>query len=303
MAHSDEEEDYMSMVFEDVPKQPQVETSIQRAARRRREERARLNSRTKAERAADAEAAREAALATALPETNKGFKMMAKLGFKQGDTLGKSESARKDPIQVVVKGDKGGIGLESDKKRKKREQWEQAGREAKRTKETEGDYLAHLRQARKDKKAETDLDNAQRTAERLSDKKAEGQNTSENIETPLEDINILWRERARNRLKEQRRQRGEITRVSRVEALVDADDDDDTKIAHSRDIVPFYTTLEDDLIDEDTELAEFKALPVLDRLHKVLIYLRDTHHYCYWCGHQYRDAEMDGCPGETGEDH
>jgi len=37
MAQSDEEEDYMSMVFEDAPKKPQHETSLQRAARKRRE--------------------------------------------------------------------------------------------------------------------------------------------------------------------------------------------------------------------------------------------------------------------------
>jgi hypothetical protein len=33
----DEEEDYMSMVFEDAPKKPTHETSLQRAARKRRE--------------------------------------------------------------------------------------------------------------------------------------------------------------------------------------------------------------------------------------------------------------------------
>jgi hypothetical protein len=33
----DEEEDYMSMVFEDAPKKPTQETSLQRAARKRRE--------------------------------------------------------------------------------------------------------------------------------------------------------------------------------------------------------------------------------------------------------------------------
>lgn len=76
---------------------------------------ARSRQKTKAEKEADAEAAREASLATALPETNKGFKMMAKFGFKQGDTLGKAEDARKEPIRVDIKGDRSGIGLETKK--------------------------------------------------------------------------------------------------------------------------------------------------------------------------------------------
>ena len=37
MAQSDEEDDYMNMVFEDAPKGPKYETSLQRAARRRTE--------------------------------------------------------------------------------------------------------------------------------------------------------------------------------------------------------------------------------------------------------------------------
>lgn len=36
MAQSDDEDDYMNMTFEDAPK-PQVETALQRAARKRKE--------------------------------------------------------------------------------------------------------------------------------------------------------------------------------------------------------------------------------------------------------------------------
>jgi hypothetical protein len=37
MAQLDEEDDYMNMVFEDAPKGPKYETSLQRAARKRKE--------------------------------------------------------------------------------------------------------------------------------------------------------------------------------------------------------------------------------------------------------------------------
>ncbi|KAF2132528.1 G-patch-domain-containing protein [Dothidotthia symphoricarpi CBS 119687] len=307
MAESDDEDDYMNMIFEDAPKGPKFETSLQRAARKRKEGEAKARQKTKSEREAEAEAAREASLATALPETNKGFKMMAKFGFKQGDALGKSENARKEPIQVSVKEDRGGIGLESDKKRKIREQWAEAEREAKRSKEEEGDYLEIRRQEQKDKKLERDLDSAQRTAERLTEKEAEDKGTTEPFDKPLKDINVLWRSRARRRVEIQhdKQQRRELDNslASRLPTLADEDEDNDSKVALGHDLTPFYTSLEHDLEDEDPELAEFDALPVTERLEKVLLHLRGEFHYCLYCGHQYPDAEMEGCPGVTEEDH
>jgi hypothetical protein len=270
---------------------------------------ARARQKTKAEREAEAEEAREAALATALPETNKGFKMMAKFGFKQGDTLGKSEDARKEPIRVDIKGDRSGVGLESEKKRKFREQWEQAGRDAKRSKEEEGDYIEIRRLEAKEKKAERDLNSAQRTAERLTEKEADDKGTPQPAELPVQDVNILWRSRARRRavIMHEKQQRRELNNsiASRLLTLAaDEDDDgDDAKVAQGRDLAPFYTSLEDDLENEDPELAEFEALPVAERLQQLLVFLRDKFHYCLYCGYQYPDIEMEGCPGVTEEDH
>jgi hypothetical protein len=247
-------------------------------------------------------------LATAIPESNKGFKMMAKFGFKQGDALGKSGDARKVPIAVNVKEDRGGIGLESEKKRKFREQFEEADRLAKRAKEEEGDYLENLRQEQKDKKAERDLDNAQRTAERLSEKESEEKGVPDPTEKPLADINVLWRCRARRRVEIQRekKEKRELnnTLASRLPTLADQGDEDaDSKVALGHDVTPFYTTLENDLEEEDPELAEFEALPVTERLKKLLLFLRETYKYCLYCGYQYPDAELEGCPGVTEEEH
>ena len=233
---------------------------------------------------------------------------MAKFGFKQGDTLGKSEDARKVPIAVDIKADKGGIGLESEKKRKFREQWEEAERLVKRSKEEEGDYLEMRRQEQKEKKAERDLDNAQRTAERLSEHDAENKGTPEPGDKPLKDINVLWRSRARRRveIQQDKQQRRELNNslASRLPTLADEGDaDNDTKVTLGQDLKPFYTTLESDLEVEDPELAEFEALPVTERLQKVLLYLREKFHYCLYCGYQYPDGALEGCPGVTEEDH
>ena len=248
-------------------------------------------------------------MATALPETNKGFKMMAKFGFKQGDTLGKSEDARKEPIQVNMKEGRSGIGLESEKKRKNREMWDEAQRAAKRAKEEEGDFLEERKQQQIEKKAEKDLDNAQRTAERLAEQEAEEDNTGDAKHKHLTDINVLWRTRARRRVEREhdRRLRKELDnslalRLPRL-ANDDEENDNDSKIALGHDVTPFYTTLENELEDEDPELAEFEALPVGERLGKVLVFLREKYKYCLYCGYQYPDIAMEGCPGVTEEDH
>jgi hypothetical protein len=268
---------------------------------------ARARQKSKAEREAEAEAAREASLATALPETNKGFKMMAKFGFKQGDTLGKAENARKEPIQVNIKEDRSGIGLESEKKRKIREAWDEAARAAKRSKDDEGDYLEDRKQQQKEKKMERDLDSAQRTAERLSEKEEEEADGRPSEDKPLKDINVLWRIRARRRVEKEhdRRQRRELENslASRLPTLAQEDEDNDFKVAQGHEVTPFYTSLENDLEVEDPELAEFEALPVAERLTKVLFFLRGHYKYCLYCGYQYPDAAMEGCPGITEEDH
>jgi hypothetical protein len=269
----------------------------------------RSQPKSKAEREAEAEAAREAALATALPETNKGFKMMAKFGFKQGDTLGKSADARKEPINVTVKEDRGGIGLESDKKRKLAETFEEARREAKRQKEEEGDFLEERRQQQKERKALQDLDNAQRTAERLFDKDAEEKGTATAEKTPLAKINVSWRIRVWRRIEEKRdkQQKRELDNslASRLPGYADQDEenDNDTKIALGHDVTPFYTSLGDEPEVQDSELTKFESLPVADRLQEVLVFLRETYKYCLYCGYQYPDEGLPGCPGVTEEDH
>jgi hypothetical protein len=235
--------------------------------------------------------------------------MMAKFGFKQGDALGKSEDARKLPIQVDVKGDRSGIGLESEKKRKFREQWEEAERLVKRSKEEEGDYVELRRQEAREKKAERDLHSAQKIAERLCEKEAEDKGVPEPDIKPLKDINVLWRCRAQRRavIMHDKQQRRELNNslASRLPTLVDEDEDEDndTKVAQGQDLAPFYTFLEKDLDEEDPELAEFEALPVTERLQKLLVFLREEFHYCLYCGYQYPDAEMEGCSGVTEEAH
>lgn len=133
---------------------------------------------SKAERAAQEARQRDEALATStLDPSNKGFKMMAKLGFKPGESLGKRDTsngeadtaqhpvqARSEPLNLIFKEDRGGIGLDSEKKRKIREEAEEASKKIKRE---EGDYRDRVREERELKRTEAQVRDAQKVAERL----------------------------------------------------------------------------------------------------------------------------------------
>lgn len=115
--------------------------------------------------------------------------MMAKLGFKPGDALGKRESdndksaatatnetpsARSEPLNLVLKEDRGGVGLDNEKKRKIREE---AAEAVKKIKRDEGDYRDRVREERELRRTEAQVRAAQKVAERL-DAEADGETTT-----------------------------------------------------------------------------------------------------------------------------
>merc|ERR1719228_2974918 len=57
---------------------------------------------------------REEGLAQSIAQpSNKGFAMLAKMGYKAGSGLGKDNTGRVEPIAVTVKADRGGLGRET----------------------------------------------------------------------------------------------------------------------------------------------------------------------------------------------
>lgn len=60
---------------------------------------------------------REKGLSTAISAENKGFQLLAKMGFKPGASLGKSQSGLKEPINVIVKDSTAGVGREDHVKK------------------------------------------------------------------------------------------------------------------------------------------------------------------------------------------
>ena len=308
----DEDDDYMSMIITEPTIPKQKETYTERRLRAAREAEARGRTKSKAEREADERAAREDALAASMladptaAAKSKGLAMMAKMGFTPGSALGKEGVGRMEPVGISVKEDRGGIGLDAEKKRKFREEVE---REGKRVKAEEGDYRERVRMEREAVRLEGLVGAAMRVAERMGDGE-EGEEMTERgkkrtiSSRPLKTINLLWRGlvRGREEKERQRRMRYDLQQsLSRLPTYDDVNEDDDDKRAMGKG--PTQYKLVEDLEEEDPELDKFNALDPADRLEHLVKYLRSEHKYCFWCKYTYPDEEMDGCPGLTEEDH
>ncbi|KAF4309764.1 hypothetical protein GTA08_BOTSDO02432 [Botryosphaeria dothidea] len=312
-AADDGEDDYMNMVIEEPNKK---ETPLQKMQREKRERIERSqNQKTKREREEEAEQAREAALNKAIDSTNKGFKMLAKMGFKQGEKLGKGEYGVAEPIKLQMKEGREGVGMESDKKRKLREAYEEHAKKAKVEKETEEEYFQAMAQERKNKRMEGQFIGAQKVAEKLDTEADEdvGEDDTpkqpavpaDDRSKPLKSIPLIWRGLVRFRLEKESEglmRKALETRSSRLPTYDDPDEDEDDQRGLGKDDKS-KMVVHEDLTEEDTELEEFDALEPSEKLEKAVKYLRDKHNYCFWCKFKYPDKEMEGCPGITEEDH
>ena len=257
---------------------------------------------------------------------------MRAMGFQTGGVLGKQQEgsdARAEPLTVQIKEDRSGIGLESEKKRKIREEFEE---EIKRQKVDEGDFRERVRAEREIRRTEGQFLAAQKVAERLAAETEPNRDTSirdnekdgldqpkverddEGVKstkpgarfssTPLKQINVLWRGLVRHREEKERERRMRYDlhqSLSRRPTYEDPDEDEDDKLALAK--PDKQGILEEELEEEDPELEEFSSLEPAERLKRLLDHLRQRYRYCFWCKYQYPDETMDGCPGVTEEDH
>lgn len=284
---------------------------------------------------------------------------MAKLGFKPGQALGRQapppsdnphgedaaaharDDKRTEPLNLVFKEDRGGIGLDNEKKRKIKEEADEA---FKKVKHEEGDYRDRVRLERETRRAEAQFHAAQKVAERLDSEAEEGEgdanekdrsddnNNEEETDDkndnqekkekskknvkPTSKINILYRGLVREREEKERSLHlRHILQTSLPSSFFPNPElpgyNDPTLEHEDREAIDpqaggegyASSLLEQEVDEEDPELDEFNALEPQERLHKLVLYLREKHWYCFWCKSRYEDETMEGCPGLTEEDH
>lgn len=251
--------------------------------------------------------------------------MLSKLGYTPGGTLGAKDNphARKEPLELAVKEDRGGVGLDSERKRKFREE---AEGEMERERVEEGGYRERVAKEREERRTEGLVRGAMGVLEGFE---GEGDSAAGELEDtnrrgigeagedpvvrqgvengigqrgkknkPTRQINVLWRGlvQQREEKERERRMRYDLHQsLSRNMSYEDPEED-----MHDRQALG---TEEEELDEEDPELEEFNTLEPAERLRRLVEYLRNKYHYCFWCKFRYQDEEMEGCPGLTEDDH
>lgn len=216
--------------------------------------------------------------------------MMAKLGFQPGTALGASSnsSALTEPLGISVKEDRGGVGMEYEKKRKFREEAEGA---AKKQKAEEGGYRERVGREREERRAEGMFRSAMRVLEGF-----ELPDGGDRV--PAKKVNLLCRGLVMERREKEgeRRARYDLQEsLSRSAAYEDPEEDEHDRQALGKEV--------EDVEEEDEELNEFLKLEGKERLSILVDYLRQQHQYCFWCKFKYEDEMMEGCPGMEEDDH
>lgn len=304
---TDDLDDYMSMtISESSSNVAQFETSVQRRGRKRREAESRAHQASKAELAHQVRLNRDEALNTSLPVSSKGYQMMARLGFKAGSALGKegNEHARKEPLGVVVKEGRAGIGMDGERKRKFEDDTDRG--EGVKKRETEGVFRERQAREREQKRADGLCWGAMRVLEEFeSDDTTTGEGTADKGENggrstskPTAGINLLWRGLVKDRDEKERQRRMRYDLHQSLSRSAAYDDPDEEKQDRQT-----WGTEEEDVEVEDPELDDFNGLEPAERLRKMVQYLRESWRYCFWCKFQYPDQRMDGCPGVTEDEH
>ncbi|KXJ95570.1 hypothetical protein Micbo1qcDRAFT_27341 [Microdochium bolleyi] len=245
------------------------------------------------------------------------------------------DTPRTEPIRLEMKEDRGGIGLDSEKKRKINEAYAEQDKRAKTM--DEGEFRDRVRRERELARAERQCHAAMKVCEKLYEdgvRQGEADNavaagrsnemdggvgrdsttpptggeakrrTAPLSSRPLKSIPVEWRGlvRSREETERDRRIRYDLEQTSRLPTYDDDTEDADDRTALGKSAAAAYVHVED-LEEDDLELEEFASLEADEKLRRLVVYLRKEHNYCFWCKYQYDDDTLDGCPGLTEEEH
>lgn len=278
-----DEEDYMSDAFLAKCIPADVRPGLKRTHATQREHQkekkkieCKLQAKMKKSKAVLEAEHREEGLQKSLDSSNKGFALMAKMGYKPGNSLGKSNTGIVEPIGVEVKNNRGGLGAE---KAIKQIQETKAKLRSARRKTTNSapisaeDFRASQSKKIKEKRVEGDLFRAQKAAQHLD--------MSKDFTEPIESW--FWPKIIQEATDETENdlEQPKIKDITNEEQIIDDDDIDQTEE------------------EEEVEIPQDEMLKIITE------YLRTEYLFCIWCGITFENAEdlNSNCPGNSREDH
>ncbi|KAL9556744.1 hypothetical protein MBANPS3_001725 [Mucor bainieri] len=279
MSHhsEDEEDDYMSTKFLETAQEfesKRQESYSEKRKRQLREQQAKAYIKPRAQLEAEE---REKGLQKSIEQSNKGMKMLMKMGFKQGQGLGSnkngSSSGIAEPIQVDLKLGRSGIGMDSEMRKREREQEEEELR--KRVHIDPEEFRNQMASKAKDAQLMRYINAAVSICEKLDEENQPPPPPPTATSAEPEDIERLQQQDLENE-KEEEEEEGSDKAKEEPE--------------------PTYP---------QEEVDALKSLPLDDQLAKLVAYLRETYFYCFWCRANYNDpADLDeNCPGTSEDDH
>jgi hypothetical protein len=278
------------------------------------------------------EETREKSLAVPISRDNIGFKLLQKIGYTEGDGLGKEGKGVVQPIAIQKRSNMDVSGLGILEKKERTQVAIKALKDGKKTmtETLAQDFVQSRIQNRNRTKMLQDLRRAQRIMYELDE--------SAGISVHRLTASVHQRyvdsacaaevsavtataQQNQNQKQDHQAQKGEdlysfshalcdkmydkYSGMDKTDTALEDEDLEEADVSSGDDAVPVVRArdrrgLSADRADATEELGEEE--PTLE---ECLAYLRSTYSYCYYCGARYNDAQdlQESCPGLTEDDH
>ncbi len=273
-------DDYMSAAFLGPPP-PTSSSSLHKAKTQ-----ASAPPPTRAEKAAAAVEKLAEGLTTPLPASNIGLRMLRLMGYKEGQGIGKHADGIVEPLAVVKKTDRAGLGVveRQQEARNKRAEWAEARVEL--VAQRKEHFQVAMSNRFAEKRVASDLAKAMKAIETLDTRAGR-------------ERSCLWWSGAEEEDDEAGDEEGGGSGAREVEPPVPTVPTQEEASAAPCNEEPGPSD------EPPSEEELWQTLGNGEKLSVATAYLREAYHYCVYCGHQFADApelERD-CPGESEADH
>lgn len=213
------------------------------------------------------------------------------MGYKPGQGIGKTEGMS-EPISITIRDAKSGLGKETQLK-EYREKVKKLQEEFNPT-----DFRNRLATKKLDQLAKRDLQKSQNVCQQLD--------IENNLEVPREvwfwpkkvdkektgDSSDEEERLEKEREMEEEKERDRARKKEAGEKEEEEEDEDEEEISEEK-------------IHEVEQAEDEDEVPVIEKLEKLTLYLRNEYKYCVWCGVKYESDEdiKNNCPGDNRNDH
>ncbi|KAL8144563.1 hypothetical protein V2J09_017595 [Rumex salicifolius] len=126
-------------------------------------------------------------LQSAIPQSNIGFKLLKKMGYKPGSALGKEGSGLAEPIGIDIRRSRAGIGREDPVKEKMRREMEEAERKRRNVEELMVEFGSRQKSQWRNRRVSINFDKAKAALDQLENREVVAVVEPEEVESKEEE--------------------------------------------------------------------------------------------------------------------